>query len=388
MAEVAIRESEKQFRTLVTLSKDSIFYIGTNQEIIYVSPAVEEMFGYLPQEITKALIPKILHPCSISKFEKFWEFFDAHQRFPETSLEMTWVRKNGELLHAHQHFTNVMNEHGEVIGFLTIVRDLTKQKNTENTLVTVAQGLSVKTGGQFFRSLVKHLSVALGVDFAFIGRFTDPEFQNVRVQAFWNGDKFIDNFEYQVTGRACDNPEHKPFWCFPEGVQRLFPYDQLMKDLCIEAYAGATLFLSTGNSLGLIGILHCQELSNLPHVESILKIFANRAASEMERGDAENEVQSAYTRLRELTRRLCAAEEAERQRLARELHDEFGQSLTGLNFDLSWLKKQVKVMPSGSANSDVLKKIGTMSATLAHTIQSMRQIATSLRPTILDDLGD
>jgi signal transduction histidine kinase len=87
-------------------------------------------------------------------------------------------------------------------------------------------------------------------------------------------------------------------------------------------------------------------------------------------------------RLRVLSLRLEQVREDERKRLARELHDQLGQALTGLKLDLSWL--------SGRLTKDyeaLHDKAQAMSEMVSTTIQTVRRISTELRPPILDDLG-
>lgn len=73
--------------------------------------------------------------------------------------------------------------------------------------------------------------------------------------------------------------------------------------------------------------------------------------------------------------------EEERTRIAREVHDELGQALTGLKLDLAWLAGKVRGARGLQA------KIKTMSSQIDATIQAVRRIATELRPGVLDSLG-
>jgi len=68
--------------------------------------------------------------------------------------------------------------------------------------------------------------------------------------------------------------------------------------------------------------------------------------------------------------------------MAREIHDELGQALTGLKMDLAWLQKHTR-----PKQKDLLQKFGDMSDLVDTTIQDVRRIATELRPGMLDDLG-
>lgn len=103
--------------------------------------------------------------------------------------------------------------------------------------------------------------------------------------------------------------------------------------------------------------------------------------------DAEETLQLAHVRLREEARRTQMATEEERRRIARELHDEFGQALTGLKFDLAWLGMKLTPSLPPSTIMDLRKRIRTMSGSVDSLLESVRATARSLRPAMLDDLG-
>lgn len=98
---------------------------------------------------------------------------------------------------------------------------------------------------------------------------------------------------------------------------------------------------------------------------------------------AREELKKSNMQLRDLYRRLQSAREEERTRIAREIHDEFGQTLTALKFDLAWMKKQ---LPAG-VQSAVTEKIDSMSKTIGAAISSIKTLSANLRPGILDDFG-
>lgn len=74
--------------------------------------------------------------------------------------------------------------------------------------------------------------------------------------------------------------------------------------------------------------------------------------------------------------------EEERTRIARELHDEFGQVLTGMKMETSWLSKQIP-----DQDTPVAKGLKRISHYLDETIQLVRRVAHELRPGVLDELG-
>jgi len=106
------------------------------------------------------------------------------------------------------------------------------------------------------------------------------------------------------------------------------------------------------------------------------------AAERRERQRAEDKLRRSLEQLRALTTYLQYVREEERTRIAREVHDELGQALTGLKLDMSWLA--TKVARSAPA---VQRKVKTMVDHIDETIQTVRRIATELRPGILDSLG-
>jgi PAS domain S-box-containing protein len=94
-------------------------------------------------------------------------------------------------------------------------------------------------------------------------------------------------------------------------------------------------------------------------------------------------------RLATYSRELARAVEAERTRIAREIHDELGQLLTGLKLDVAWLARRLPPATSttGTGTSAVAERIEDIQVQLDETIHSMRRIATELRPAALDELG-
>jgi signal transduction histidine kinase len=110
---------------------------------------------------------------------------------------------------------------------------------------------------------------------------------------------------------------------------------------------------------------------------------ALREASERkERHEAEKKLLQSNEQLRALTAHLQQVREEERIRIARQVHDELGQGLTGLKLDLTWLVNDlVKTDPI------LGQKVQALTERIDATIQTVRQISTELRPGVLDNLG-
>ena len=85
-------------------------------------------------------------------------------------------------------------------------------------------------------------------------------------------------------------------------------------------------------------------------------------------------------KLRRLAAHLISVREEERAHIAREIHDELGQVLTGLKMEVTWLAKRLKEQP-------LIDKTDSMCKLIDSSVQTVRKIATGLRPEMLDDMG-
>ena len=101
-----------------------------------------------------------------------------------------------------------------------------------------------------------------------------------------------------------------------------------------------------------------------------------------EKRRVEIELESSRQELRELSSYLQSIREEERTVIAREIHDELGQQLTGLKMDIFWLSN--KIIPAGEPVQHKIKDIFEL---IDGIIDSVRRIAAELRPSTLDNLG-
>ena len=97
---------------------------------------------------------------------------------------------------------------------------------------------------------------------------------------------------------------------------------------------------------------------------------------------AELEIKNKTEQLRQLAARLQNIREEERTLVAREVHEELGQQLILLKMDISWLKDKL-----GKTDEKARIRTDEINTILDNTVSTVRRIASSLRPSILDDIG-
>ncbi len=105
-----------------------------------------------------------------------------------------------------------------------------------------------------------------------------------------------------------------------------------------------------------------------------------------ERNRARQRLVDSEARLRALTGRLEKSREEERTRIAREIHDELGQLLTGLKMDLRWVENWLEKTDDPRLRPFLDRIVGGTELTDA-VIKAVQAIATDLRPGVLDTLG-
>jgi len=115
---------------------------------------------------------------------------------------------------------------------------------------------------------------------------------------------------------------------------------------------------------------------------SIFSDITERKQNEEALQKHQQRLEESEARLRELAAFLQTVREEERTRIARELHDELGQALTALRFDLGWLRGKC-----GSLGAPAAERVATALSVVEQSIVSLRRISEDLRPAMLDSLG-
>jgi two-component system, NarL family, sensor histidine kinase UhpB len=106
-----------------------------------------------------------------------------------------------------------------------------------------------------------------------------------------------------------------------------------------------------------------------------------------ERRRADEQLRQSQRQLRALSARLQSLREEERTHLARELHDELGQLLTGLRMELQWIERKLSPAEPGPGANALVERVVSATDLTDQTIAAVQKIAAELRPGVLDSLG-
>ncbi len=146
--------------------------------------------------------------------------------------------------------------------------------------------------------------------------------------------------------------------------------------------AGLMAVLVGQRPVGALIVLCAPEQAAVAANVTLLSAFAQQMSVAVENVYLLEQMTWARTQLRQLAGRVVQAQEEERRRIARELHDEVGQALTGLKLNLAVLEGLLPDRPAA-----IHEQLADSHALLESTMEEIRGLALELRPAALDDLG-
>lgn len=159
---------------------------------------------------------------------------------------------------------------------------------------------------------------------------------------------------------------------------------------CLRRRAGCMALATLMRDQDLIGVLCISSLNEIHQPSEsetlMLHAIADQATIAIANALLFQQVSESRERLQALSERLIMTQEMERRRIASELHDEIGQMLTSLSFNLEsveWLTKK----QDQADDSPALIEIWQARQRVDQLLQQVRNLSLDLRPAMLEDLG-
>ena len=241
-------------------------------------------------------------------------------------------------------------------------------------LRTVAEGTAGAVGDEFLRCLVRHVGLAFDAKFAFVAEATDTTGEHVRVVSGWyDGDWMDEPFEYDTQGKPCALVVERAVVAFPNALTKRFPAAKPAIDLGLESYLAICLRATDGTHLGHMAVMDAGPMEARDDDVAALRIFASRAAAELER-------RHQAAALRRSRSRVIEAADAERRRVGRDLHDGPQQRLAAVG---NLVRLAQRKLESGDQAVDVLRladdELGEAQAELRHLARGLHPVALSER---------
>lgn len=283
----SLSESEEKYRAVMNDASDAILLFDTDGKLIEANRKSEELSGYSKKELLNMHYSRLVRREDEERVSAvFSETITSGSGEINNVLSL---RKDGTNFPVD--LTASVIEFADTKVVQTIIRDISERKRTEEVLYTVIQKISVRTGKDFFTSMVQHLARILNMDYAFVGELTEDG-RVIRTIAVSAHGPIADNFDYTLAGTPCENVAGKKLCCYPGDVQRLFPGDRMLSDMGLESYIGVPLFDTSGKAIGIVAAVDSRPITNVKFAKFACQIFSMRAAAELERMRAEKTLTS------------------------------------------------------------------------------------------------
>jgi hypothetical protein len=162
--------------------------------------------------------------------------------------------------------------------------DASPETQAQNDLDAIAQAFASGVGEHLLDGLVLSLAMIAPADYVFIGRLAGKARDQIQTAAYCDHGIIKPSRTYALAGAPCsDVVSSKGLCTYESGVYRRFPSDKMLVRTVAQSYVGAPLTDSLGRVLGLMAMVDHRPLTDPVRAGRLLKIYASRAALEIER---------------------------------------------------------------------------------------------------------
>ncbi|TVQ17783.1 MAG: GAF domain-containing protein [Leptolyngbya sp. DLM2.Bin15] len=175
-----------------------------------------------------------------------------------------------------------------------------ERQQAEDILQTILTGTASVTGRDFFPVLAQSLAQALQVAYVGIFELINDGEPQVSSLAIWEVDHLGNNSQCGLQGSPPEQViQARQMQVYPSGLQDAFPNQPLLNSRNAESYIGAPLMNQEQDVIGTLCIFDTKPMSINARTQALIQIFADRAAAELQRKWAEEQLRLAYEELEE-----------------------------------------------------------------------------------------
>ncbi|WP_166437253.1 sigma 54-interacting transcriptional regulator [Niastella caeni] len=295
-----LNEIELYHTTLKNL-RDQVYWLNKSGAFIRVNEAAANETGYNKDELSKMTVFNLNPGLTEKEWNANWT---ETKQCGQQILETEHRSKDGNLYPVE--VTNNFIEHDGVEYFCSTVRDIRKRRLEEELLRTISERTAGVTGEDYFRELARFVTSTLNVRYSMVVECSNGNNTRLRMLSYVERQEVRENIEYDSTGTPCEIVmQGKDFFC-ARGLERTFP-----REKGIQSWVAVPIHSpSTGKVIGNIAAFDKMPMSKEQNQTAILKIFAARAGAEIERIEAQKNLEKANE---ELAKRLQEIEELKNQ---------------------------------------------------------------------------
>lgn len=389
-----LRASESRLNAAQRIAQIGSWDRNLQEDKLYWSDEQYRIWGYEPGEVAPSheLVKSHIYPDDLKIFEK--AHATAFYRKDPHDIEYRIIRKDGVLRTVHSIAEVEWDEEGKPLRHFGCLQDISERKKVAEELVQQMQiemlgaeiGMALARGDTLqtllqpcAEAMVKHLDAV----FARIWTFNQAE-DRLELQASAGLYTRIDGCRSRV---ALGDSK---IGVIAQKLQPVITNSVIGDPLFIDqewaeregmvAFAGHPL-VTGGRLMGVVAIF-----ARKPLADTTLKALASisdQLALGIRRQWAEEALRQSEKELRFLSSELLNAQEKERARFARELHDGVGQSLSTMKVRLETLAKIAK----SDLRSIQVEDLENLVPMIRQTIEEVRNTSMDLRPSTLDSLG-
>lgn len=392
MAIHKLSASEAGYRTLLAAASDvgeGIALIAEDSseagKLLFVNETFARLVGYNAADLIGMNVASVLHPHSVETAYKMWETIRSGAKH-SGAIELLLTTRGGEQRVIETASTRIEYQGQPALAWFT--RDITERKARERelrlrnrelaALNAVAAALSEPFSPDLLQRGLHEALQALELRIGWVTLISDDGKSEIAAQEGLDALPLTSEFpacicgEVFHSGRAAlvDVNEH----CTLQALRTTFGGGKLRH---------ATVPLRAhGGTLGVLSVAFDASHPFDEHNLRLLSAIGRQMGVALENARLWEELRQKEQLRSELLARSLSAQERERQRIARELHDATGQSLNALLFGLKTAEAALNSDPRQARSI-----IERLKSSVSDTVRELQEIIYDLRPSLLDDLG-